>query len=350
MARVGIRDVAARAGVSPTAVSFAMNGSGSLSEETRARILEAANELGYRPNQAARSLKSGWTKTIALQISGQNHGGMVHRDALSPFQVELLNAASTAALKMGNLLVVIPESAAKVMDVRGLPLDALVLIDPTGRQPLAEAIRSEGKPVVSIGRPSGRARLADVVVDNDFGAIMDSAVRHLLSSGYERPAYVAGGGRGQATYRRDLRQAFRSACKRHGAGVTVRDLADESYESARNEITRILTSRTESIPDSFITFGDDTALAALGAASDLGLRVPQDLGVLSLATSVTLAFQLARPALTRVETHGDQQGKQAVEAAIALVNGTDAPPERVTTDHTLIPRGSTDKFGHLATP
>lgn len=126
MARVDISNVAARVGVLLAAVAFAMNGSGSLSEETRARMLETANELAsYRPNRTAWSLKCRWTKTIALQVSGQNHRGKVHRDAFSSFQGELLNAASTAALKMGNLLVVIPESTAKVMGVRGLPLDVI---------------------------------------------------------------------------------------------------------------------------------------------------------------------------------------------------------------------------------
>ncbi|MFF4253863.1 LacI family DNA-binding transcriptional regulator [Streptomyces sp. NPDC001663] len=349
MARVGIREVAARAQVSLTAVSFAMNGTGKLSAETRARILQAAEDLDYRPNHAARSLKSGQSRTVAIQISGQDGASVVRSDAISAFQVELLNAASTAALAMGNLLVVVPESAPNALDISGLPIDALILIDPVGPQRLASIVRKEGKPVVSVGRPLEQTRISDVVVDNDHAAVVDTAIEHLLDAGYKQPSFTVGGTGGtQASYSRDLLEAYRASCRRRHQPAIVLNLPDESYDSAKATVTRSFSRRGRNVPDSVITITEETGLAALAAAREVGRSVPDDFGVLSLTTgTATLASHLAWPRLTTIDVHAKEQGRRAVEAAIGLVNGTVRPGEHVSVAHTLLPAGSSAR-GHRA--
>ena len=125
--RIGIKEVAAAAGVSITTVSHALNGKGRLPAETRERVRDVAEALGYVPSATARSLARGRTGILALTVA---------RAATMPFSLadfdyfaQLMNGASTAALERGYALVLAPAAAGTEL-LDSVPLDGAIVVDP----------------------------------------------------------------------------------------------------------------------------------------------------------------------------------------------------------------------------
>src|SRR4051812_37283881 len=104
--RIGIRDVAAAAGVSITTVSDALNGKGRLPEATRQHVRETADRLGYRPSAAARTLRTGRSGLIGLMLT--TYGDEPFTFTEIPYFAQMTNAATSAALAHGYGLVVLP--------------------------------------------------------------------------------------------------------------------------------------------------------------------------------------------------------------------------------------------------
>ena len=152
VARVSIRDVAREAGVSVTTVSHALNGKGRLNPETRERVREVADRLGYRPNPAARSLVSGRTGLIAAVPSLPS--GLDIEFSEFAFFSELIAAATGVAVGRDNALVVSPPAADWFVWDR-VPLDGVIVIEPvTGeselRRSVSEVSRSFGSGVAGV--------------------------------------------------------------------------------------------------------------------------------------------------------------------------------------------------------
>ena len=161
--RVSIRDVAREAGVSVTTVSHALNGKGRLNPDTRQRVREVADRLGYRPNPAARSLVSGHTGLIAaipslppeLRVDFSEFG----------FFSELIAAATRVAVGRDQALVVSPPGADWFIWDR-VPLDGVIVIEPVVGEPALPDLRRRGVPFVTISAdPADGA--ADAVVRSD---------------------------------------------------------------------------------------------------------------------------------------------------------------------------------------
>ncbi len=140
--RVSIRDVAREAGVSVTTVSHALNGKGRLNPETRRRVLEVAEQLGYRPNPAARSLVSGRTGLIAAMASLPSDP-KVEFSAFSYYS-ELIGGATAAAVDRDAALVVAPPSSRGWFVWDRVALDGVIVIDPMVGDTALPVLRDRG--------------------------------------------------------------------------------------------------------------------------------------------------------------------------------------------------------------
>src|SRR3954469_12289274 len=179
VARVSIRDVAREAGVSVTTVSHALNGKGRLNPETRDRVREVADRLGYRPNPAARSLVSGRTGLIAAVPPLPAGRNVEHSE--SGFFSELIAAAAGAAVGRDNALVVSPPAADWFVWDR-VPLDGVIVIEPVTGEPALPDLRRRGLPFVTVSAdPSGGDRDA-VVRSDDLGGVT-GVLQHLGDAG-----------------------------------------------------------------------------------------------------------------------------------------------------------------------
>ena len=153
--RATLRHVADAAGVSMGTVSHALNGTGRVAEFTRARVVRAATQLGYRPDPLARALRSRRTSTIGLilpQASGlQRSGEFVGAD----FYLELATASAQAALARDHGLLLLPSPSAPA-DLQRFALDGVVLSDPEDADPRLDMLDALGIPVVTLERDRAR--------------------------------------------------------------------------------------------------------------------------------------------------------------------------------------------------
>lgn len=308
--RVSIRDVAVAAGVSITTVSHALNGKGRLSATTRDRVRRAAEAIGYEPSVHAQGLVTGRSRLLAIQASGFESQALVPQVA---YFVDLLNAASAAAFRHGYGLILAPPGCS-ARDVRRLGVDGAAIVDPLGGEPLLQALREEGKPVVATGRVPGHDDVA--CVDSDHAGAAHRVLDHLASVGVRRPALLTTG-RGPS-YVADVGRGYRSWCAAHDLSpmvATVRGVPND-VSSAR-AAQRLLTRADR--PDAIYATLDALAIGALRAARSCGLEVPGDLAIAALTDAAVL--RAAAPPITALDLHPEQIGERVIDMLVGLVEG-----------------------------
>ena len=298
--RVTSVDVARRAGVSQSTVSLVFTGkaAGRISARTEAAVRAVAEELGYRPNAAARALKTGAARTVALVVP----------DITNPFFGGLLRGAQTAARAAGYAVALIDTNndrdwgAASAEALRAGPADGLLLfeVDPprraAGSEPIV-VIESESR-----GHPSVR-------LDAERGT--EDAVRHLLELGHRRIGHIA------SVHDRPTFRLRRRAVDRLVEGEVARVRSNFTLESARAAALELLTA------DAGLTavFCDDDVVAAGAylAVRELGLRIPGDLSVVGFD-----GLDIGRvldPPVTTVAADAAELGRVAFELLLAQLAG-----------------------------
>ena len=320
--RVTSQQVAARAGVSRTTVSFVLNDAplgATISEETRARVLAAARELGYVPNSAARILASGQTHTLGLLLPDSHH---LEVDAFIPLLLYGLTEASNARgfrVLVEGVRGAEPDAYRRLIAAK--QIDGLVVLNPRMddvNASLLELIES-GFPTVfvdDIDHPE-----AYTVTQRP---LMREAVAHLIGLGHERIAHITyapvsyhGALERLDVYKRTLEDANLRADERlvRYGGLS----AQSGYEA--------MTSLLEAdLPFTALFAGNDTiALGAMAAIRGRGLRVPEDVAVVGYDDIPIAAY--AAPPLTTVRTDPKEQGRRAGEVLVQLVQGK-APGEK----------------------
>jgi LacI family transcriptional regulator len=319
-------DVAARAGVSRTTVSFVLNGraDAKIPDATRERVLAAAAELGYVPHASARQLAGGRSHTIALVL--RQSAEQVAGDAML---VETLRGLASAARSEGLRVMVEalspsdPESS-YVSLVRGQHADGLVLSGPRTDDPAFLELVRDGFPVVLQGSLPDVA-VSSVDVDNVAGGRL--AVEHLLGLGHRRIAMITNA---PVAYTAAVQRAegYREALA--GAGVPydsgLVDEGDFDAPSGHRAMLAILRRRTV---DAVFIASDVVALGAIGALRERGRRIPEDVSVVGFDDIPLAAF--FDPPLTTVRLPAFELGQAAGAALIRRI----ADPSVV--DRTLLP-------------
>jgi DNA-binding LacI/PurR family transcriptional regulator len=325
---VGIKDVAQRAGVSVTTVSHALNGKGRISPQTRKRVNEIAEQLGYSPNAIARNLAGGRSGLIGLVVAQAGEGSFAIAEYA--YFVELISAASVAALGLGYGLMLV--SGAQVESWMRIPIDGAIIVDPVMRDPLIEHVRRTGAAHVTTGARHGHW------VDNDHRAVTRGILDHLAARGARRIALLESPP--TTSYALDSHAAYEEWCAERGQPVIATVARGDLTESAGFEATMKLLRRARP-PDAVHSTLDPLALGALLAAQAFGLSVPHDLMVSGCADSEPCKW--ARPGLTTVELHPSQIGAEAVKLVTALIEGREPERSQVHVPTRIIPRGSTKR-------
>lgn len=318
--RVGIRDVAAAAGVSVTTVSHALNGKGRLPPETRTRIQRIATELNYRPNAVARSLAGGKTGLLALVTSSNLPF------ALTDFAyfTRLMTGAATAALDAGYALVLVPpDRDVGVGD--GLVVDGAILVDPVRGDPTVEALRGSGLPLVTTGRLLDDADRTPWV-DNDHPAALREVLDHLHGRGARAIALLSSPT--EISYTLDQLAAYRAWCADRGLPELIKLAGEDITESAGFAATsQLLTSPTP--PDAIFASYDRLAFGALMAARAAGKTVPADLQIAMTATESGAGQPREAPSLSSLDLDPGAIGLAAAELLVSRVERRDDQPSHV---------------------
>lgn len=272
---VTLREVAERAGVSRSAVSRAFTPGASVSQETRAKVMKAAEELGYRPNFLASALTTGRTRLI----------GLVADNFRNPLFLEIFDRFTRALQEreLRPLLVNLSgetNPAHSVDLLRRYSVDGVVVASSTLPPDFAHAFAEAGLPVVhAFGRAEAPLRVPVVGIDN--AACGRMAAETLLARGYRRVAFL--GGPQAATSTQDRLAGFLAALRARAGGevaVSVSFAAGYTHAAGHAEMTRLLAAGP---PAEAYFCGDDVvAIGAIGALRAAGFDVPGQVGVIGL--------------------------------------------------------------------
>ena len=336
-ARVGIRDVAREAGVSPTTVSHSLSGKGRLPASTRERIAKVAADLGYRPNSSARNLVSGKTDLLGIVVSESPESpfGLADFD----YYVQLLTAATMAAVENGMALVVAGADREGEL-FEGVDVDGVIVVDPVAEDPLIRACVENGTPVVTTGRvPDEEPGDASAFwVDNDHLRATNSILDHLAERGGDRIALLTS--LPVTSYTRDAISGYRAWCEAHGQDPSVSIVEGPVNEGAGFDTAAQLLDGPDR-PDAIYATLDRLALGTLSAAKARGLRIPDDLIVAGCTDSK--ASQWADPPLTALALNPEEIGRRVIEMLIAVVKGEDDVPSHVVVPTKIVSRQSTTR-------
>ncbi|MCO1578405.1 LacI family transcriptional regulator [Crossiella sp. SN42] len=334
--RPTLEDVAAYAGVSRSTASRALNEEAYVSSRAREKVLDAARELGYSPNQAARSLVTRRTNAIALVLSEPET--KVLED---PYFAEIVRGAfRELSARRSQMLMMLVDSREDVPGtvrfLDGGHVDGALVFASHRADPLPSALRSLRLPIVfGGGRPGGATRGLHLVdFDNEGGAKL--AVQHLLSLGRKRIGTVAGP--------QDQRSAVdRLTGWRKTLGLDDRaanrlsEEGDFSTESGEQAMIRLL-ARVPNL-DAVFAANDPMAAGALRALHAAGRRVPEDVAVVGFDDHRGIA-EATTPPLTTVHQDPREQVRQMVDTLCQLIEGENPPPRRKVLPVSLVHRAS----------
>ncbi len=330
---VGIKDVAREAGVSITTVSHALSGKGRLPVETRTRVRDVAAALGYTPNALARSLAGGRTGLLATYVSLPGNAPLAFTEI--DYYVDVINAATAAAIERGYALVVAPSTAGAETWSR-LPLDGAVVIDPADGDPSLVALRERDLSLVLIGRDLHGSD-GDVVVQNDRAAGTRKVLDHLAERGAGRVGVLT-----FVTYEsftEDALAEYRTWCSRRGQEpMLVATAADSTAGPAAFRAGAEAFLDAADPPDAVFCLYEGHAAQVLRIAAERGIKVPEQLLVASV--SELGAAGTTEPTLTTLELNQAELGATAARLLMDLVEGEPAGSVRDVPTR-LVPRGST---------
>lgn len=309
---VTLKDVAARAGVSRSAVSRAFTDGASVSDKTRAKVEKAADELGYSPNALASSLTTGRTKLIGL-VSNNFH---------NPLFLEVFDLFTRGLQDRGlrPLLVNLShetDPANSVRMLRQYSADGVIVASSTLPPSFAEAFRDAGVPVVhSFGRYTTSPHVHVVGIDNIACGRM--AAGALIARGHRTVAFL--GGPESATSTQDRARGFLDALSGHPeVKVSVSFASAYSFDAGRTEMARLLQGTRA---EAYFCGDDVLSIGALSAILDAGLSVPQDIGIIGLNDMAMSRWQNIN--LTTIR----QPVAEIIGASIDLVISTIDRPDR----------------------
>ena len=311
--RPTLEAVARRAGVSRATVSRVVNGSTSVAASIREAVNRAVEELGYVPNQAARSLVTQRTESIAL-ILPETANRVFSDDLFFPAIIRGVGGELEAADK--QLVLMMASSAASHDRIEQYAMaghvDGVMVASVHGADPLPAALARMGIPVVCNGRPLGRQSVPYVDVDSVGGAA--AAVRHLVSVGRKRIATIAGPQDMVAGI--DRLNGYLSALEGAPPLIAYGEFTRASGSAAMRELLA-----TAPDLDAVFAASDLTADGALRMLRQAGRRVPDDVAVIGFDDNVVAAF--ADPPLTTVRQPIQDLGRGLARQLLRLLDGED---------------------------
>lgn len=334
--RVTSREVAERAGVSRTTVSFVLNDvqGFQISEATRQRVLQAANDLGYVPDATARSLASGRTYILGLIFCQPADHILV--DAYLP---QVIYGLGQVSRERGFRVLIEaiedvgqPDTYTELVQAKRI--DGILLSGPRSDDQQLSDLIANGFPIVLLGWldiPSAHS------VDIDNRAAAAEAVNHLIKLGHERIACIVNAP-AQYTSATQRLQGYYKALAAAGlpyneALVRYGDFDPESGYQAMSSLLKMASP-----PTAVFVASDVVAFGAMTAIRDAGYNIPDDVAMVGF-DDVPMARYIA-PALTTVHLQAVEQGRRGGEMLIDLINGAELPETQVFLKTELVIRQS----------
>lgn len=337
MARLA--DVAERAGVGTSIASRVLNSDPTVGvrPETRLRILKAAEDLNYRPNAAARGLKSQRTTTIGLVIPNLAY----------PVNAEIIHGAERAASEAGYVLLL--ADAEEFMQAgqayRRLLLegrvDGLMLASASTTEPVLRDIINTDLPLILVNRRAG-SLAPSVTVDDALG--MRLGVEYLIGLGHTQIGYVSGP-RDADTAGRRL-DGFVAALRGAGLAEQPERIVESSFDEAAGEAAcQELLKRWPQRPTAVAVWSVAAAIGVLSGLANAGVRVPEDVSVVAFHDVPLAAY--VQPPLTTVRMPLAEMAVLGVKVLLDRIDGKPVESQVVETRPAVVVRKSTAPPGRI---
>ena len=339
-----IIDVAARAGVSRATASRAMGNYGRISADTVLKVRAAADDLGYRPNQVARAMRAGRTKTIGLVILADFTSSFFDRATkaivdsarIKGYQVLIANTDTGIEAERHAVEVLLEKQ-----------VDGLIVV-PSSTSATEHLTRKHlgGAPLVLVDRTISNFAVSSVTT-NDFAG-GEAAVRHAAAMGHTRVAFlVAALGVQDFTVERpktlissvhDRVEGFLKGCSSSGIRANQQSwiYCENTPAAAESAVRTLLSSKKK--PTVIVTSNNDMAIAVLKFAANQQLRIGRDLSMITFDDSPWAAAMA--PGISVVSRPVELLGERAVHRLLAELEHPELAPEAIVLPTELITRGS----------
>lgn len=334
-----ISDIARQLNVSITTISFILNGKAKekrISDSLTEKVLKLVEEVNYKPNQLARSLRTGKTKTIGLMVE----------DISNPFFANIARLIEEKAYKEGYKIIYCsteddPDKTRDLISMfRDKHVDGYIITPPHGMKTDIKELISDGFPVVLVDRYITGLEANYVVVDNLAGAF--NATAHLVEQGYKKIAMVTTDSRQNQMLQR--LEGYQKALQRHQLAPTVLEIPYRlDAEQMISEIMAFLSDGKE--VDAVLFATNYIAIRGLEAISRLELSVPSDIGVVTYDDHDV--FRFYKPSITAVAQPTEAIADQVINVMLHQLDGGSktAKTEKLVLPTRLIIRNSTPRRG-----
>ncbi|PIF44788.1 LacI family transcriptional regulator [Chryseobacterium sp. 52] len=334
MKRITIKDLSKFLSLSTSTISRALLNDKNVSYETRKRVLDTADQLGYKPNLTALNLKSGQSKTI----------GVVVPEMITPFSAKVLEGIQDILYPLGYRLVITQSDENPVIERKNLQLledfnvDGIIinLCHETYNNDLYQQIINQGTPLVFFDRiPSKSLNVSKVIVDDYINSSL--IVEYLIKTGRKRIAHIMG----PQTIRNAVERA--NGYKRIMAKYNIFDedliISTEgmSFEYGKDAVKQLLDKNIEF--DSIFAFSDTLAIGAMNSLLERNIKIPDNVAIASF--SGTELSTIVYPQLTSVQQPLVKMGETAAELMLEKIRDSLTPSRTVVMDAVLVYRAST---------
>lgn len=312
MKPVTMADVAKKANVSKSTVSQFVNARYEfMSVETKERLETIINELNYKPNYVAKSLKQKKTSTI----------GVVVANILHTFSTQVIRAIEDHC-NTENIHVIVcnaddnPKKERNYIEMlRAKQVDGLILFPTGGNVDLYQKMEREAFPLIFIDRIVEEPSISTLLLDNHTAS--EILVDHLVENGYKRIAFATTTLVGKLTPRIERLEGYKSGLRKHSLTINEQNYIGVKKDEMNREFTRMFNSTQP--PDSIICGNDLTLLEALKFFKQKRMDIPKDVAVVSI--DEVPYSEIFDPSLTIVSQPAFEIGKEAAELLMKKVNG-----------------------------
>ena len=335
---VTIKDVAKKAGVSPSTVSRVISKHPRISKETIERVTRVMEELGYHPNSMAKGLVSKATHIL---------GVILPRPAEELFQNYFFHEVLRGLLAQANrsdydLLIASGSSESDELEtvkrlVRGRRVDGIILLTSKMKDPLIAFLNESRFPFVIIGRSQD---FPDVpTVDNDNVQAAYDATRHLINQGHVRIGFVSGPR--ELTVSQDRLAGYRRAMQEAGLEVSEDWVVEGEFLQETGYRAMSMLMNLPERPTALVVIDDIVAFGVMHGLNELGYSVPQDMCLVGF-NNISMSEHTSPP-LTTVDIGAYQIGYMTAQTLIKVIAREPLHQNRIIIPHRLVVRGSSVK-------
>ncbi len=337
MNKVSLEDVAKALGVSKTLVSLVLNDKAKqhgISADTCKRVLEKVAEMNYRPNMAAKGLRTGKSNVLGLIVA----------DISNPFYSKIARAVEDEARANGYQLLICSSDENEEKELQlfsllysGQQVEGIITSTTLEESDMLGNLTKNGYPLVLIDRVIPKLNIPTVVTDNEKGA--QKAVELFLKNGMKRigmmtisPSHLSSISEREEGYKKALLKSGIEIDKN-----LIREIPFSAIKTSVKKELESLLSAPHRI-DALFTANNNLAVAVIEAINDLGLRIPHDMALISF-DDIDL-FKLTNPGITAVAQPVEEIGKTAFYLLLDQINKTEIKKTKVVLPVELVIRRS----------